>query len=118
MIVFHFTPSAKRWKKTLWESTGNVESILEDGLRQFSSVAYGPLDEVFEFAHHAQRNNRKGLWGRILQPAVVMFEYNGPMQQGYDGEYHLQINDVAQNVIGWFEFESFDDFKEKTQRRI
>ena len=121
MILVHFTPAQKAWTETSSIlSTGNIESITRDGLRPFASVVYDPNSPnapdpvaLYSYSHHARRGNRKGLWGRrVIVPGAVVFKAEPVHQQGYDGEEHLQVNELLEpeTIVGWFTFTSLADF--------
>lgn len=72
-IGLHFTNHKAGWGKVR-NSTGFVESIVEDGARPFLNIGMGEdfveLRHLFE--HHGYRCNKKRVNGNVSIPAVIV----------------------------------------------
>ena len=120
MIGLHFTNYKASWGGNApFLSTGFVESLVR-GARQFLNVGVGdPIAVRHAFQHHGTRCNKPRVRGVVSIAAVVIFDLTGlPIQQGYDGPLHRQVNVEipASRVLGWFEISlGMDDteFKQK-----
>jgi len=112
-IALHFTNGAVSWGgKAPFKSTGFVESICQQGARQFLNVAVGDVWEAAQsFVHHGVRTNKKKVSGVVSVPAVIVLDVTGlAMTQGYDGENHRQVNERIEldRVLGAFVWDPID----------
>lgn len=110
VIAYHFTNHLVAYGGNApWRSTGFVESITQEGARQFLNVGIGDALKVrHTFQHHGIRCNKKRVRGTRSIPAVILLDLTGiTVQQGYDDKLHKQVNQVVppERVVGWFSFE-------------